>query len=362
MSEPVPVPVPQINPNDEHAIVVRWHVEKGARVHAGQTLVTLETTKTTFDVDAPAGGFVHFEHELHAEIAVGAAVAWIAATDGAVRIPTQLPSSPDAPSAAPTARFTRKALKLMNERGLTAADFPGDARIDADAVERAGGARAAAQPASATRDAEPLELSPAKVAEIHALQRVYEQVVPSTVSVALDGRRLDDHLRRLAGEQGPVSLLELCIHEAARLLPEWPELNAFYAQRAAWRYRSVAVGFAVNLGRGLRVPVVKGAADLALRDVARAVRDLSLRYMRDELTIDDVAGGTFTITDLSGEGVVHFVPVLNERQSAILGLTAERSAGRARELILTFDHRLSDGMRAARFLGALRSRLEGAEE
>src|SRR5687768_4908684 len=69
MSEPVAVPVPQINPNDEHAIVVRWHVEKGARVRAGQTLVTLETTKTTFDVDAPRDGYAFFEHEPHAEVA-----------------------------------------------------------------------------------------------------------------------------------------------------------------------------------------------------------------------------------------------------------------------------------------------------
>jgi 2-oxoglutarate dehydrogenase E2 component (dihydrolipoamide succinyltransferase) len=144
------------------------------------------------------------------------------------------------------------------------------------------------------------------------------------------------------------------------LLPEWPELNAFYAERGAWRYRSAGIGFAVNLGRGLKVPVVKQAAQSSLRAVAEAVRELSLRYMRDELTIENVTGGTFTVTDLSAEGVVHFVPVLNERQAAILGLTAERGH-RTRELVLTFDHRLSDGMRAGRFLAALRDRLEGAE-
>jgi pyruvate/2-oxoglutarate dehydrogenase complex dihydrolipoamide acyltransferase (E2) component len=109
------------------------------------------------------------------------------------------------------------------------------------------------------------------------------------------------------------------------------------------------------------VPVVKDAARLSLRDVAVAVRDLTLRYMRDELAIQDVTGGTFTITDLSGEGVVHFLPVLNDRQSAILGLCAERG-GTTRDLVLTFDHRLSDGMRAARFLNALRARLEGDQE
>ena len=69
MSEPIPVTVPQINPNDEHAVVVRWHVAKGARVRAGQTLVTLETTKTTFDVDAPSDGYAFFEHEPNAELA-----------------------------------------------------------------------------------------------------------------------------------------------------------------------------------------------------------------------------------------------------------------------------------------------------
>jgi len=362
MSDPLAVLVPQINPNDEHAIVVRWHVEKGARVRCGETLVTLETTKTTFDVDAPQDGYAFFEHEPNAEIAVGAPVAWIADSNLSGQIPAQRPRSSDAPaSTESTARFTRKALKLMKERGLTEADFPGDARVDADAVEHAVAERKAPA-AAAPRDAEPFALSPAKIAEVHALQRVYEQVVPSTVTLALDCGRLEARLSGLAGDHGPVSLLELCIHEVARLLPDWPALNGFYAQRAAWSHRSVAVGFAVNVGRGLRVPVVKDAAALAPHEVARAVRDLTLRYMRDELTIDDVSGGTFTITDLSAEGVVHFLPVLNERQSAILGLTAERSGVHTRDLILTFDHRLSDGMHAARFLGALRARLEGVED
>jgi pyruvate/2-oxoglutarate dehydrogenase complex dihydrolipoamide acyltransferase (E2) component len=200
------------------------------------------------------------------------------------------------------------------------------------------------------------------MSEIRILSRVHEQVVPSTVSVALACDRLDERLRSLAVDNGPISFLELCIYETARLLPEWPELNGFYADGRAWRYRTFSIGIAVNLGRGLRVPVVRSAEALSIREVAHAVRDLSLRYMRDELAIDDVVGGTFTITDLSGEDVVHFVPVVNDRQSAILGLTAARRAERTRDLVLTFDHRLSDGMRAARFLAALRDRLEGDQE
>jgi pyruvate dehydrogenase E2 component (dihydrolipoamide acetyltransferase) len=60
MSEPVVVRVPQINPNDEHAVVVQWHVAKGARVSAGEALVTMETSKTTFDVYAPSDGFAFY--------------------------------------------------------------------------------------------------------------------------------------------------------------------------------------------------------------------------------------------------------------------------------------------------------------
>jgi pyruvate/2-oxoglutarate dehydrogenase complex dihydrolipoamide acyltransferase (E2) component len=361
MSEPVVVLVPQVNPNDEQAVVVRWHVEKGARVRAGQPLVTLETTKTTFDVDAPSDGYAFFEHEPNAELAVGSPVAWIADNDGPLVIATPAPGAAAPPTSETAERFTRKARKLMRERGLSDADFPGTDKVDADAVERvaaAGGAKTAA-PARMPTDAVPLELSPSKLTEIKTLKRVHEQAVPSTVAVALHADRLDARLKREAAEHGPVSALELTLHETARLLATWPELNGFYSDGRAWAHSTVAIGFAVNLGRSLRVPVVKDAGSISLRDVARAVRDLTLRYMRDELVIADVMGGTFTITDLSGEGVVHFIPVLNVRQSAILGLCAARNDG-SRDLVLTFDHRLSDGMRAARFLAALRARLEGS--
>jgi pyruvate/2-oxoglutarate dehydrogenase complex dihydrolipoamide acyltransferase (E2) component len=178
------------------------------------------------------------------------------------------------------------------------------------------------------------------------------------VSAALSCERVDRRLQRLTEQIGPVSLLELAIHDVARLLGDFPELNAFYANGQAWRHRTIAVGFAINAGRSLRVPIVRRAAELSEIEIARSVRDLSLKYMRNELTVADMSGGTFTITNLAEHGVVHFVPVLNDRQSAILGICAERPGSGYRELIMTFDHRLTDGMRVATFLGALRARLE----
>jgi 2-oxoglutarate dehydrogenase E2 component (dihydrolipoamide succinyltransferase) len=286
-------------------------------------------------------------------------VAWIADNDSP-RPPGETASEGASMSTSERSeRFTRKARKLMKERDLSEADFAGLEKVDAAAVERVAAERGTKPGATvrAPQDAVPLDVSPAKITEIQTLRRVHEQVVPSTVATALRADRLDGRLRREAAEHGPVSALELALYETARLLLEWPELNGFYSDGRAWAHSTVAVGFAVNLGRSLRVPVVKDAASISLGDAARAVRNLTLRYMRGELELDDVTGGTFTITDLSGEGVVHFIPVLNERQSAILGLCAARNDG-SRELVLTFDHRLSDGMRAARFLAALRTRLE----
>src|SRR5690349_9622994 len=115
MSEPVAVRVPQMNPNDEQAVIVRWHVAKGERVRAGQTLVTLETTKTTFDVDSPNDGYAFFEHEPNAELAVGAPFAWIAENDGPLQIATPATAVDAQPASRPKERFTRKARKLIKE-------------------------------------------------------------------------------------------------------------------------------------------------------------------------------------------------------------------------------------------------------
>jgi pyruvate/2-oxoglutarate dehydrogenase complex dihydrolipoamide acyltransferase (E2) component len=355
MPEALPVLVPQMNPNDEHAVLVSWQVATGTHVTAAQPVATLETTKATFDVNAPREGFLHFDVPPRTMVAVGAAIAWVSDEPQ-----PPAPATAAAPQPAPTRtasddRFTRKALRLMAQHGLTAEDFAGFERVETQDVERVLQARSAK---AVPQDAEEASQPPSKMLEVARLSAVYREAVPSSVVVTVASSRLRERLAQLAAAQGPVSVLELAIHELLHLLPDYPDLNGYFADGRAWRYRKAVVAFAVNLGRGLKVPVVDPAATTLL-DVARSVRDLSLRYMRDELTMRDVVGSTFTVTDLSDQGVVHFLPVLNERQAAILGICAERPGSGYRELVLTFDHRLSDGMRAASFLAELRDALEG---
>jgi pyruvate/2-oxoglutarate dehydrogenase complex dihydrolipoamide acyltransferase (E2) component len=360
MSEPLAVRMPQMNPNDEEAVIVCWHVDAGAWVASDQALATVETTKATFDVNAPRAGYVFFDHPAKTLVPVGAVIAWISDVQEAPGVTPPAAGSDDGVAGTDEARFTRKALRLLQEHGLRPSDFPGSGRVEVADVERVARERTGAPRSTAAVDADRVEQSPAKMLEVARLSEVYRHVVPSLVTVTLSGQRLERRLRALAAEIGPVSLLEVAIHDAARLLGDFPDLNGFYRDGHAWRYRTIAVGFAINAGRSLRVPVVHEAATRSPLEIARCVRELSLKYMRDELTVDDVRGGTFTITDLSAQGVVHFVPVLNDRQSAILGLCAERPGSGYRDLVLAFDHRMTDGMQAATFLGELREQLETA--
>ena len=88
MPEPLAVVVPQLNPNDDSAVLVRWHVTPGLKVNTGQPLATLETTKTTFDVSAPGDGYVFFECAPQSVVSVGTSIAWISQQSTPPAIPT----------------------------------------------------------------------------------------------------------------------------------------------------------------------------------------------------------------------------------------------------------------------------------
>ena len=368
MPEPSPVLVPQMNANDDHAVIVAWHVATGAGVTTGQLIATLETTKAAFDVSAHRDGFIAYTESVKSIVAVGEPLAWI--SDEAN---TPMPSAANQDSAgalsietAAVGRFTRKALRRMRELGLEATAFQGTGRIDVGEVEKTAAARTRSGHVpldlrSSLQDCDPIDESPSKLMEALRLSETYRAIVPSLVAVPVSSELVQERLRNLAGAIGPISYLELVIREAALLLSEYPDLNGYFAEGRGWRYREVSIGFAVNAGRGLRVPVVRRTNELSQLEVARAVRELTLRYFRGELGMQDVTGGTFTVTDLSGQGVTSFTPVLNERQAAILGLCAERPGTGHRDILLCFDHRISDGARGGTFLSELRERLGRAE-
>jgi pyruvate/2-oxoglutarate dehydrogenase complex dihydrolipoamide acyltransferase (E2) component len=162
-----------------------------------------------------------------------------------------------------------------------------------------------------------------------------------------------------------------CVVEALR---EFPDLNAWLEGDTFTRHEDVHLGIAVSLGEdGLIVPVVRDAQDLSDEGLARRIRDLARRARERELQPDDVRGGTFTITNPGQYGALAATPIINQPQVAILDLEAvvkrpvvitdadgnDSIAIRPMTMLcMSWDHRAIDGAYAARFLTALRRRIE----
>ena len=166
---------------------------------------------------------------------------------------------------------------------------------------------------------------------------------------------------------------------AVETLRDYPYVNGELRGDKIVTKQQINLGFAVELadGKGLIVPVVKNAEGLNLLGIARGIADVARRARAKQLLPDDVAGGTFTITNPGGYGTFHGTPVISQPQSGILGTYAivkrawvvEDELGQdviairpIMNATLTYDHRLVDGAYAGRFLRDLRERLEGWEE
>ena len=161
---------------------------------------------------------------------------------------------------------------------------------------------------------------------------------------------------------------DLVMLAAAKALPQHPRMNSALIDDAIVGSDAVHMGMAVALDEGLVVPVIHDAAAKDLKTVARESSVLAERARAGALTLDDVQGGTFTVTSLGMYGVDGFTPILNAPQTGILGVgriyeavawEGETPVRRQRmRLSLTWDHRVIDGAPAAQFLATVREYLE----
>jgi hypothetical protein len=200
-------------------------------------------------------------------------------------------------------------------------------------------------------------ISAEKKREIKYLSDVQAANLCSSVSVFVELGGVFAHMNR-SMRYFQDSLLPLVLYESARLLKKYPELNGFYAGEHLGLYRQVHLGIAVDHGKGLKVVKVADADQKSLQQLEEEIFALVNLYLDDRLAIQDLTGTTFTVTDLSAQGVHFFAPLVNARQSAILGIAAVDEKLRRCALTLTFDHRVTEGKRAGEFLAELKARLE----
>jgi pyruvate dehydrogenase E2 component (dihydrolipoamide acetyltransferase) len=259
---------------------------------------------------------------------------------------------------------------------------PGGRVVRAD-VERAVAAALASAPTStpqprpaggtgALGDVEEVPLSQIRRVTAERLTKSLEAPHFYLTSV-VDAERLlalrAEAVRAAEGGDGVrVTVTDLLVKACAKLLRSHPEVNSAWAGDKILRHRRVNIGIAVAVPEGLVVPVVKDADEKPLLEMSAEAHALAAKAREGKLSLDDMSGGTFTLSNLGMFGIDHFTAVLNPPQAAILAVGAAKPEPVVRDgqiavattmrLTLSIDHRALDGATAARFLSELRGLLE----
>jgi pyruvate dehydrogenase E2 component (dihydrolipoamide acetyltransferase) len=376
----------------ESCVILSWKKKPGDTVAQGEPLCEVETDKAVFEVPSPsAGTLLECFFPAGADVAVLTNIAAIgavgesaaalrpgaapqaAAAPAAAEAPRQQPAAAAAP-AGPRAgrlRVSPRARRLAAERGIDPATLAGSGpggRIIVRDVPAAASPQRAASPAAGAAPAEPVRGVRKLIAE--RMRASLATTAQLTMNASADARRLLELRRRLKASEaspaeyglGGVTINDLVLFAAARVLRRFPDLNALYENGAITRSASVHLGFAVDTERGLMVPVIRDAHGLSLRALSERARALAESCVKGSVNPDDLAGGTFTVTNLGNLGVESFTPVLNVPQVAILGVGAItlRPVREGDQVVfidslglsLTIDHQVVDGAPGARFLKA----------
>lgn len=251
------------------------------------------------------------------------------------------------------------AAKLAAELGVDTTTLGVEGRVmKADVL-------AAAEPAGVGCVPEGNELPPVRVNSLrrsiaanmlnswHTSPRVvYTMPVDCTAMKALRAQ--------LKARGAAVSYNHIIMKVAAKALTEFPDMNARFADNSLIRYRHVNMGLAVAKNDGLIVPNVKQCEEKSLSEIAQATERLIEAVRSGSITMEDITGGTFTITNLGNYGVTYFSPIINQPELAILGVCAMADTPVVRDgevvvrpmmnLCLSADHRVIDGVMGAAFL------------
>jgi len=366
--------LPDLGEGLEEAEIGHWLVSEGDVVALNQPLVEVETAKATVEVPSPFAGTIVKLHADEGEtLKVGAPLVTFdveeageaeAASETATTVITEGAAMPPvtevaAPLATPAVR------KLARDFGVDLDSVegtgPGD-RVTREDVERAakGGREADVEVA-------PISMIRRTIAE--NLTRSVRQIPHVTAFRTLDCTALEAFRRELG-----VSPLPIVVRALAEICKEHRALNASYMgdRGQIWLHRRVHVGIATDTERGLLVPVVRDAAESTIGHIAAEIERLAAAARDGSIRIQELNGGTITVTNTGSYGSEFGTPIINPPQSAILGIgviepralviDGQVVARPACTLSLAFDHRLLDGATAGRAFGDLVSLLESRDQ
>ena len=406
------VKLPRLGQGMESGVIVRWLKSEGDTVSKGEPLYELDTDKVTQEVESEIDGVLTKILVAEGDVEVGATVATIDAADGAGEPPaaseeasepepetsSAAPGEPpsasgngdsaDAAAPAPAAsapaeapqrqgrlKASPLARRIARERGVDLASLHGtgpEGRILAEDVEKAAAdVRAPSSEPAAPAEVEVLQLTSIRKTIARRLTEawaapVFQLAVSADMTEALALR--EQLVARLAEGDAKPTVNDVLVKLAGVALARHTPVNATFTGEEIHRHTRADVGIAVAAPQGLVVPVIRDAGRRTVQEVARARADLVSRARDNKLTLQDMEGGTFTISNLGMFGVEQFTAVLNPPQVAILAVGAVTDEPVVRDghldiapilrLVLTCDHRAIDGADGAAFLQTLVALIE----
>ena len=383
----VEVVMPKFGLTMNDGIIKRLIKQPGDAVAEGEPLFEVETEKVLNEVPSPASGILVvflFNEEDTVDCGVVLAVIaepgenveelkqrYRAAAPAQAASPTRAAPGKEPAEASGPARprrpITPIARKRAAELGVDLAKVVGTGpggRVTREDVERAAAAsaQAAASPQPAPSSGLAASILPLRGIRKTIAERMMQSLQGSaqlTITTEADVTAATD-LRANLAREFEFTYTDLMIHAVARALRRHPRLNSALAGGTIVLAGEINIGVAVALEEGLIVPVIHGADRKTLKQIAAETRDLGQRAREGKLRVEEVEGGTFTITNLGTYGVDAFTPIINHGEAAILGIgrIVEKPAVYRSEiarrsmmtLSLTFDHRIVDGAPAAAFL------------
>lgn len=389
----IEIKAPQFPESVEEGSIATWHKQVGEAVSRDELIVDIETDKTVLEVVAAEDGVlteimkqegdIVLSQELIGKIEAGA-VASAPAKQAEVTAAPAAESQADAALAANPA-----AKKLAEENNIDLASVKGtgkDGRILKEDVQNAMAAPKAAAPAAA---------APAKAAAPELTGERVEKRVPMTRLRATIAKRLLDAQHNAAMlttfnevNMGPLmdlrkqykdlfekthngtrlGFMGFFVKAAAEALKRFPAVNASIDGNDIVYHGYYDIGVAVSTERGLVVPVLRDCDRMSIAEVEGGIKDYAVAAKDGKLAIDDMTGGTFTITNGGVFGSLLSTPILNPPQTAILGMHKIQERPMAVNgqvviqpmmyLALSYDHRMIDGKDAVQFLVAIKDMLE----
>jgi 2-oxoglutarate dehydrogenase E2 component (dihydrolipoamide succinyltransferase) len=391
----IDVKVPQLSESVTEATLLTWHKQVGEAVSEGENLIDIETDKVVLELPASKSGVLTKIIKGDGEkVGSNELIAQIDSTAKTAAMPPQAPATPAGPQALTTSGVSPSVRKLAREKEIDAGSLQGSGRsgrvTKEDVLDATQQVKSFTSPARAERSGEPETAVPTiapsgnrpeqRVAMTRIRQRIAERLLQSQQNAAILTtfnevnmlpmielrNRYKDAFEKKHGIK--LGFSSFFVKAAVLALQKFPIVNASVDGTDIIYHGYFDIGIAIGSERGLVVPIIRDADKLSFAEIEKQIADFGARAKVGKLTMEELTGGTFTVSNGGVFGSMLSTPIINPPQAAILGIhaTKDRAVVENGQIVIrpmnylavSYDHRIIDGREAVQFLSAIKEALE----